>query len=114
MLKQLLIYANSDLYHYGGMSLIYQLAHESESGDAQYYIERYKSSFYNKKISELHIVYLLLDPLNGVTEVLLNEFAQNPLKVKTIINPKAATVVKKAVPVPEPEPDYDEEEEEAE
>jgi hypothetical protein len=63
--------------------------------DIQYYIDQYKAKFTNKKYSELHIIIMHLDPANSITDVLVNEYAQHPVKVKTIINAAAATAPKK-------------------
>lgn len=123
MLKQVLIYGNSDLYKYGDMILTHQRAYIPNSdmdADLDYYINQYKTRFNKKQYSELHILTLLLDPANGETTVLVNEYSQNPLKVKTIINAVAANAPKKMksvleVAMPEfDDPDEGPEEEEHE
>lgn len=97
MLKQALIYTNSDLYNYGQLDLVHQRFFTSSpdaDADIGYYLEKYREKFADKKYSEIHILMLHLDPANGVTDVLINEFAQNPLKVRTIINAAAANAPK--------------------
>ena len=97
MLKQVLIYTNSDLYKHGCLDLVHQRFFTSTpdaDSDIDYYISQYRNKFTNKKYSEIHILMLHLDPANGITEVLMNEYAQHPVKVKTIINAAAATARK--------------------
>lgn len=97
MLKQALIYTNPDLYSYGQLDLVHQRFFTSTpdaEADISYYLEKYREKFADKKYSELHILILHLDPANGVTEVLTNEYGQNPLKIKTIINAAAANAPK--------------------
>ena len=125
MLKQVLIYCSSELYKYGCMDLVHQRAYSPTpemDNDLEYYVNQYKNRFNKKQYSELHILTLLLDPANGETTVLVNEYSQNPLKVKTIINAVAATASKKIkkisfdeMPMPEfDDPDEEHDEEEAE
>ena len=124
MLKQVLIYCNSDLYKHGCLDLGHQRAYTPTldmDSELEYYINQYKNRFNKKEYSELHILTLLLDPANGETTVLVNEYSQNPLKVKTIINAVAATAPKKIkkisfdeMPMPEfddPDVEHDDEEE---
>jgi hypothetical protein len=100
MLKQLLIYANVDLYEHGKLELCHQRpwfdkVQITAEADAMYYVDQYKAKFAKKALSELHIVILGFDPANGITEVTLNEYASNPVKTKTIINAVAKTAPKK-------------------
>ena len=99
MLKQYLVYANTDLYNANKLDLAYQAQHHSWNtnsslSDILYYLDKHREKFMQKKYSELHILCLTLDPATGVTEVTMNEYAANPQKQKTIINPAAATAKK--------------------
>ena len=102
-LYQSLTYINTDLYVYGKMELVSQRCFLVDSvdslADCKYYFEKYRTAFAQKKYSELHIMLLRLDPANGETVVEINEFSQNPLKTRTVINAIAATAPKKSKPI---------------
>lgn len=88
MIIQTLVYTNTDLYTYNSMNLVHQYS-EAGSIDGLYddtYINSYRHKFHQKRYSELHIVRLSLDPFSGNTEIIINEYANIPLKVRTEIN----------------------------
>jgi len=65
-------------------------------GNADDHMAYYKDCFQSGEYSALHILVLNLDPANGITEVLLNEYAENPLKKRIVLNEAAkSTVVKR-------------------
>jgi hypothetical protein len=94
-MKQYLFYACSNKYERGPLELQKQICVKDNQdaphhqANADEHMRHYRAYFEGKEFSVLHILVLHLDPANGITEVLTNEYAENPLKVRTIINPQA-------------------------
>lgn len=102
-MKQYLFYGCTDKYERGPMELLKAILvrdnHNAASleANAMEHERHFKSYFETKEYSALLIMVLNLDPANGVTEVLRNEYAENELKKRTIINAaaKSTQVVRK-------------------
>ena len=100
-MKQYLFYACSNKYERGPLELQKQICirdnadamHHQQNADE--HERHYRSYFAAKDYSSLHILVLNLDPANGITEVIKNEYAENPLKTRTIINPQAKVLAVK-------------------
>ena len=94
-MKQYLFYACTNKYERGPLELQKQICIKDNAdaphhqANADEHERHYHAYFEGKEYSSLHILVLNLDPVNGITEVIKNEYAENPLKVRTIINPNA-------------------------
>lgn len=99
-MRQILIYICTNKFERGPMQLGKQMIWD-QSIDKQYndYIRHYQESFQIGEYSALHLLELNLDPANGITEVLRNEYSENPLKTRIVINPAAAKTPKKSLKV---------------
>jgi len=89
---QYLFYNCTDKYERRPLQLAKQvcvsdLGHNQATADDHdaYFQSCLKSGEY----SALHIMVLRLDPANGITEVVRNEYAENPLKQRIVINAPA-------------------------
>lgn len=91
-------YASSDKYERSTLEHIksvYQIGDGSPSS-AMEHEAYFKECFNSGQYTALHQLVLRLDPANGITEVIKNEYIEGPLKQRIVINPKAkSTVVKK-------------------
>lgn len=99
-MKHYLFYLSNNKYERVPLSLSKHIMvgdDGTNQGSADDHENYYKSSFDCKECTAFHILVLHLDPANGITEVLRNEYFENPLKTRTIINAaaKSAAVVKK-------------------
>ena len=101
------IYGNTDKYSYGRLSLIMNQTYHSYSptGDIAAYLDSYRRKFTSKHFTQIHLMVLKLDPKNGISEILVNEYAENPLLEKTKLNAEAESIAKartfKVSPPPE-------------
>ena len=96
-MKHFLFYVSNDKYERKPLQLSKQIMVQEDGSGAATAADHeayYKDSFKRKEYSALHILVLNLDPANGVTEVVRNEYAENPLKQRIEINAAA----KRAVP----------------
>lgn len=91
MIYQLLVYAGGDSFSYD-MNLNKQVSRNDYEGLLPY-VEQWQETFKAKHCTCLHIIVLKLDPINGVTEVMKNDFYKHPLKARVEINKKAASGV---------------------
>ena len=92
-------YASSNKYERTPLECIKNVYNVEEAAIHSPSIEHeayYKECFNSGQYTALHQLVLRLDPANGITEVLKNEYLEGPLKQRITINPQAkATVVKK-------------------
>lgn len=89
------LYANPNVFEYGQMQPICAY-NQQEEHHFNAYVDKYMGKIRNKTCSEVYILVMKLDPANGVTEVLRNDYVTNPLKLKIEINvaakrPKSAS-----------------------
>lgn len=87
MIYQLLVYAGGDGFSYE-MSLNKQVSRNDYEGLLPY-VNQWTDSFKAKHCTCLHLLILKLDPINGVTGVVKNDFYKHPLKQRVEINKKA-------------------------
>ena len=91
MLKQYLLYVNSDCYNYDKLELV-----QSCDGDIaplfNDYVEQYQRKLINKSISELLVVEMVMEPRLGAMQITRNDYFSNPLKQKIEINVAAKKV----------------------
>lgn len=87
MIYQLLIYAGGDMFSYD-MALNKQVSRSDYEGLLPY-VNQWTDTFKAKQCVCLHLLILKLDPLNGITEVVKNDFYKHPLKKRVEINKKA-------------------------
>jgi hypothetical protein len=98
-MKQYLFYACTNKYERGPLELQKQINVKDNQdaphhqANADEHERHYRAYFESKEYSALYILVLNLDPANSITEVIKNEYAENPLKVRTIINPQAKGIV---------------------
>jgi hypothetical protein len=102
-MKQFLFYGCTDKYERGPLALLKQIhfydgdfsAERNAADHNEHYLRYFKSGEY----SALHILILNLNPAVGTTEVIRNEYSENPLKQRVVINPaaKRTTPVKKTL-----------------
>ena len=100
-MKQYLFYSCSNKFEHGPLELLKSIhvrddntASGSEEKAANHE-KHFKEYFAIGEYSALSVLVLNLDPASGITEVIRNEYAENPLKVRTIINPAAKKLAKK-------------------
>jgi len=102
-MKHYLFYGCTDKYERGPMELLKTVLVRdnnnapSSEANALEHERHFKNYFEQKEYSCFFMLVLNLDPANGITEVIRNEYAENPLKHRTIINAaaKATQVVRK-------------------
>ena len=97
-MKQYLFYGCTDKYERGPMELLKSICVRDGSSEANAleHERHFRSYFEQKEYSCLYVLVFNLDPANGVTEVLRNEYAENPLKHRTVINAAARKPTTKA------------------
>ena len=94
-MKHYLFYGCNDKYERGPMELLKNiLVRDNDSAPSQEVNARehelhFKNYFEQKEYSALYILVLDLDPANGSTSVIRNEYAENPLKTRIVINAAA-------------------------
>ena len=94
-MKHYLFYGCNDRYERGPMELLKTiLVRDNDSAPSQEAHARehelhFKKYFEQKEYSALYILVLDLDPANGSTSVIRNEYAENPLKTRIVINAAA-------------------------
>ena len=91
-MKHFLFYISTNQYERTNLTLAKSiLVYDDGSGQATAtdHENYYKESFKGREYSALHILVLNLDAAHGVTEVLRNEYAENPLKKRIVINEQA-------------------------
>lgn len=92
MIRQYLYYTGVSVYSHD-LRLDKQIHGSTLDTDkmnhGQSYIDYYRTMMRNKDLSALLIMVIELDPANGVTNIIMNEYSENPLKKKIIINTKA-------------------------
>lgn len=94
-MKQYLFYGCTDRYSRGPMEILKSInVRDDESApqaerNAADHNEHYLRYFAQGEYSALYVLVLNLNPATGVTEVLRNEYSENPLKVRTEINAAA-------------------------
>jgi len=91
-MKHFLFYVSTNQYERVNLTLaksILVFDDGTGQGSANDHEVYYKDAFRVKEYSALHILVLNLDAANGVTEVLRNEYAENPLKKRIVINEQA-------------------------
>lgn len=105
-MKHYLFYGCTDKYTRGPLEILKSIyvrddesAPQSERQAADYN-EHYLYNFAAGEYSALHVLVLNLNPTKGVTEVLRNEYSENPLRVRTEINTaaKKTALLKKYTP----------------
>ncbi len=100
MLRQTLVYVGEDVYTHNlrlGKQITESLEDLSLSTECIAGVDR---RFARKEYSAIHILQLDLDPVNGITNVVRNDYFENPLKTKIIINGSKESItpkVKKSV-----------------
>lgn len=88
-MKQYLFYTSDDAYSYDlrlNKQLFYRDGHPNEVAEGQAYLEHFTKRFKEEEFAALLIMVLELDPVNGVTNIVKNEFMTSPLKKKIVIN----------------------------
>jgi hypothetical protein len=91
-MKHYIWYASSNKYERVPMECIknlYQSNDDTVFGPGLEHEAYYKECFNQGQYSQLHMLVLRLDPANGITEVLKNEYMEGPLKQRITINPAA-------------------------
>lgn len=92
MIRQYLYYIGSSIYSHD-LRLDKQIHGDTLDSDkmshGQSYIDYYRTMMQNKDLSALLVMVLDIDPANGVTNIIMNEYIENPLKKKIVINAKA-------------------------
>ena len=91
MLKQYLLYVNSDCYNYDKLELISSCG-EDNVQPFNDYVQQYQRKLINKSISELLVVEMVLEPRVGSMQITRNDYFSNPLKQKIEINIAAKRV----------------------
>ena len=103
-MKHYLFYGCTDRYERGPLELLKSILVRDNSNapdaelNAVQHEEHFKKYFAAKEYSCLYILVLNLDPQSGITEVIRNEYAENPLKTRIVINAaaKPATFLKRS------------------
>ncbi len=96
MLRQTLVYVGEDVYTHNlrlGKQITESLEDLSLSTECIAGVDR---RFARKEYSAIHILQLDLDPVNGITNVVRNDYFENPLKTKIIINGSKESTAPKA------------------
>lgn len=94
-MKHYLFYGCTDKYERGPMELLKTIlvrdndSAPSQEANAREHELHFKKYFEQKEYSALYILVLDLDPANGSTSVIRNEYAENPLKTRIVINTAA-------------------------
>lgn len=97
-MKQYLFYGCTNKYERGPLELLKQITVRDEDGSAQSernaadHNEHYLRYFKAGEYSALYILVLNLNPATGTTEVIRNEYSENPLKTRVVINPAAKRI----------------------
>ena len=87
----LLVYGCGNRYEREPLGFVKQLMCNTEAWKDSFesHINYFKDCFADNHYSALHIMVMKLEPEKGITEVVLNEYAENALKQRIVINEKA-------------------------
>ena len=94
-MKHYLFYGCNDKYERGPMELLKSILVRDDEGalsqeaNAREHELHFKKYFERNEYSALYILVLDLDPAKGSTAVIRNEYAENPLKTRIVINAAA-------------------------